>query len=166
MTGPRSDQELPPGLEDRVVAALRVEGALAPKGTSRWPAIAAAVLFVMTIAGAFALGRSSAESTLSGDKYLLLLYGGQTASAAEETARVAEYSAWAGQLASERRLDAAERLGETARTAGLGLPALDAAPPPLGFFLVRARSFDEASAIASDCPHVRHGGTVVVRKVE
>ena len=163
-----TDAELPSGLEDRVVAALRADGALAPP--RRWSAprlaAAAAAVLIATAWGAFALGRSSAGAAGPGDKYLLLLYGAESTSAADETARFAEYSAWAGRLAAEKRLDAAERLGPSARLAGPGMPGLDAAPPPLGFFVVRAPSFDEASALAAECPHVKHGGSVVVRKVE
>ena len=162
-----NEQPLPPGLEDRIVTALRQEGALAPAARllPRLAAVAALVL-VATAWGAFALGRSSATVALTGDKYLLLLYGAGTIGTAEEPARFAEYSAWAGRLASERKLDAAERLGLGMRVAGPDLPALGAAPPPLGFFLVRASSFDEAAAMAAECPHTKHGGTVVVRKVE
>lgn len=164
-----TDDELPEYLENRVVAALRAEGTLAP-APSRWPvrrlALAAAVLLAATAWSAFALGRASAVAAGAGDKYLLLLYGADSASPAEEASRVAEYSAWAGKLAAEKRLDAAERLGPAARVAGPALAGLAAAPQPLGFFVVRAASFDEASAIAVDCPHVKHGGSVVVRKVE
>lgn len=162
-----NEQQLPPGLEDRVVAALRADGAFAPPARP-WPRLAAvaALVLVATAWGAFALGRSSASVTLTGDKYLLLLYGAGTIGTADEPARFAEYSAWAGRLAAEGKLDAAERLGLGARVAGPDLPALGAAPPPLGFFLVRAASFDEAAALAAECPHTKHGGTVVVRKVE
>ena len=164
-----NEHEIPPGLEDRVVRALRAEGALAPASTP-WPmrrlAAIAAMLIVATAWGGFQIGRSSAAPGGSGDKYLLLLYGAQTATPAEEASRVAEYSAWAGSLAAARRLDAAERLGDASRTAGVSLPGLQSAPPPLGFFVVRAGSFDEASRIAEECPHVKYGGTVVIRKAE
>jgi hypothetical protein len=40
------------------------------------------------------------------------------------------------------------------------------APRVSGFFLIRAGSLDEAEAIARDCPHLRHGGRVLVRDVD
>lgn len=161
-----TEHELPAGLEDRVVAALRADGRLAPKRAPRWQALAAAALFVVSVAGAFSAGRLSMTPAQAGDKYLLLLYGAEAVTPAEESARFAEYSSWAGRLQSERRLDGAERLGPAMRLAGSSMPGLSESPQPLGFFLVRAASFDEASAIAADCPHVKHGGSVVVRKVE
>jgi hypothetical protein len=164
-----SGEEFSAGLEDRVVAALRAEGALPPRSARRHRlrlAAAAAVILAATAWGSFTLGQSTAGAAGSGGKYLLLLYGAASASASEEEARFAEYSAWAGRLSAERRLDAAERLGPAARVAGPPVPGLGDAQQPLGFFLVRAASFDAAAAIAADCPHVRHGGTVVVRQVE
>jgi hypothetical protein len=34
---------------------------------------------------------------------------------------------------------------------------------PVGFFLIRAESFEAAAATAAECPHVKYGGTVVIR---
>jgi hypothetical protein len=36
---------------------------------------------------------------------------------------------------------------------------------PRGFFVVRARDFAEARRIAETCPHLRHGGRIVLRRV-
>ena len=96
---------------------------------------------------------------------MLLLYGAQATSADEEQARVEEYSAWAAEQAAAGRLIAAERLGEV--TSVLGAAPAGAAPgaEPAGFFLIRAASAEAAAAIASDCPHLRYGGSVVVRRV-
>jgi hypothetical protein len=35
-----------------------------------------------------------------------------------------------------------------------------------GFFILRAESYEAAAAIAADCPHVRRGGTVELRRIE
>jgi hypothetical protein len=35
-----------------------------------------------------------------------------------------------------------------------------------GFFLVQARTLDEAEQIARTCPHLRHGGTIALREVD
>jgi hypothetical protein len=35
-----------------------------------------------------------------------------------------------------------------------------------GFFIIRARSADEARAIADDCPHNRYGGEMRLRRIE
>jgi hypothetical protein len=157
---------LPEGMEDRAVMALRARDRLAPsrRWSRPWVAAAAAVLLLVGWAG-FVAGRHTATSSAVGDKYLLLLYGGD-ATPADEPARFAEYAAWADRLQAERKLDAAERLGPTVRVAGPALAALTSAPAVAGFFLVRASSWEEAQALAAECPHAHHGGTVIVRKVE
>ena len=83
-----------------------------------------------------------------------------------------EYSAWAGALAASRSLVGAEKLRgaevtfvrdrEERREARLQSPGGLLG----GFFLVRAATEAEAQRIARECPHLRHGGRVVLRPVE
>ncbi len=35
-----------------------------------------------------------------------------------------------------------------------------------GLFLIRARDLDRATEIARGGPHLRHGGTIVIRRIE
>jgi hypothetical protein len=151
----------PPHLEDRVVAALRRAGHLPPRrGPSAWRRLAAGV--ALLIAGV-AIGRLTTASPDASSEpgYLLLLYGGR-ASVDDEPARFAEYAAWAGSLADRAALVAAERLAPAARTIGPS-PAADV--QPVGFFLIRADNLDSAAAIAGSCPHLKYGGTVIVRPI-
>jgi hypothetical protein len=167
------DEVQPPaGLEDRVVETLRARGLLRPAGGVQqivarrwfWPAALAAGLLLF--AGGYMMGRTPGAP---GDarllRYTLLLYEGPgfNSRGVPEPALVAEYSAWAGELAGRGRLVAGEKLG--ARTWSLG--GRDAAGPgPTGFFIIAARSDDEALALAKSCPHLRHGGTVTLRPIE
>lgn len=163
------EMPVPAGLEDRVAAAIRAGGGLSDPPVWRRPALALAAAAILLAGwGTFMAGRASVEFGASsrGDEYLLLLYGGETASAAEESGRVAEYSAWADQLKAQKRLERADRLGDEARVAGAVMSGVALSPKPVGFFLVRARSFHEAETLAVECPHTRHGGTVVVHKLE
>jgi hypothetical protein len=162
--------EPPPALEDRVVRELHARGALRPRGPRRaWIQIAAALLLV---ASGFAIGRVTAADvggppTPAGSRFLLLLYGAQSLTPAEEAARVAEYGAWARTEAAEGRLISGDKLGDQAAVVGdaRGLGSVSLREPS-GFFLIRAATLDEAVATASRCPHVRHGGTVLVRPIE
>jgi hypothetical protein len=36
---------------------------------------------------------------------------------------------------------------------------------PRGYFVISARDADEARRIAATCPHLRHGGRIVLRRV-
>ncbi len=160
--------EPPPLLEDRVVRGLRASGALGPSSrSSAWLRAAAAVVLV---AGGFTLGRLTAagpdpSAAPAGTRYLLLLYGAASASAAEEAARVREYGAWAGEEAAAGRLISGEKLGDLEMIVG-GASSQAATPAPSGFFIIRASTQAEAQTIAARCPHVKHGGTVVVKPIE
>jgi hypothetical protein len=160
----------PPRLEDRVVRELQARGALRPRRPRpAWLQIAAALVLVVS---GFAIGRLTAASggapqTPGGTRYLLLLYGAHSTTAAEEVARVAEYGAWAKVEAADGRLLSGEKLGDQAAVVGdargLGSVSLK---EPAGFFVIRAATLDEAVATAARCPHTKHGGAVLVRPIE
>jgi hypothetical protein len=113
-------------------------------------------------------------------KYVLLLHGPArspaltreraVADSAAEQAVVAEYKAWAGRLAASGVLVAGEKLADEPITR---LAANGASEMPRytadelgGFFIIQAADSAEAFRIARDCPHLKHGGTVQVRRIE
>ena len=169
LAGLPAESALPPGLEDRVVQALRARGLVARgrRGPSRgWQATAAAALFLCGMGTGLVARRPAPPTT--GPSYLLLLYpapGYVAGDAAEEARRVAEYGEWAGRLHREGRLLGAEKLGGQALVLEAGRLAASGEGPQ-GYFLVRARSLEEAQAIARSCPHLAHGGQVTVQVVD
>ncbi len=177
-----SESDVPPGLEDRMVEALQGRGLVARPPTvrtmsvRRWRLAAAAVLFVAGALGGWLArglggsGHATSATPASADPvFMLLLYPGPGYTAggpADEDAKVAEYGEWAGRLAREGRLVHAERLHAAAlvlEPGGRESPVADGQPQ--GFFLVRARSLDEAQSLARACPHLGHGGRVIVQAV-
>ena len=86
-----------------------------------------------------------------------------------EQAIVAEYRAWAIGLRNSGALVMAEKLADdplTMLTAnGTTQMPGNTADELGGFFLIQADSA-EAFRIARDCPHLKHGGTVQVRRIE
>lgn len=100
--------------------------------------------------------------------YLLLLQSGAADDAGAEARRVSEYAAWARGLRSEGRLVSAEKLADRERVLrGDGASTSEAKGEPIvGYFVVRARDFAEAERIARSCPHLKHGGTIVLREIE
>jgi hypothetical protein len=165
---------LPQGFEDRVAEALRARGLLTggnrmrSRGRTVLRSAVAAGLFVAGAGAGFLLGRPAAPAPERGGLYLLLLLSDSALSEGgpdDERARVAEYGAWAETLRREGGLVLAERLearGRIVEGAASGAPV----EGPQGFFLVRARDFEEAQRITRTCPHVRRGGRVAVHAVD
>ncbi len=93
----------------------------------------------------------------------------------EASRRAEEYWGWADELAEEGRLVAA---GDLAWESGIQLSSASApgvdpggqipSDPDfmVGMFTVRAATYEEALEIARDCPHLRYGGSVWVRRVQ
>jgi hypothetical protein len=120
-----------------------------------------------------------AGATAPKEKYILLLHGPArarpttaaeaAADSASERALVAEYAAWAGQLAARGSLVAGEKLADEPLTMLASKGVVDVprftADELGGFFIIQADSA-EAYRIARDCPHLKHGGTVQLRRID
>jgi hypothetical protein len=157
-------------LEARVLTSLRAEGLVR---TSRWRRhlahLAAAVaIFVAGAAAGQLAGVRSAPAppdTAATPRYLLLLAGDVTP-AADGSSRADEYGAWARSLAARRIPVRGDELSDRAITVSTR-PA--AAFPELssvgGYFLIQAADDAEAEALARTSPHVKYGGSVVIRRV-
>jgi hypothetical protein len=86
--------------------------------------------------------------------------------------RVREYGTWA--RAQTGRFVAGEKLakdGRWCRARDGRLEILDPVSDGVrgilaGYFIVGASSYDEAVDLAKDCPHLRYGGTIEVRRLE
>jgi hypothetical protein len=119
-------------------------------------------------------------SQTGSQRYVLLLHGPAhtaPATAAEASADsvaeqkiVAEYRAWAGRLRASGSLVMAEKLADDPVTmlAASGATELphDSADELGGFFLIQVADSAEAFRIARECPHLKYGGTVQVRRIQ
>lgn len=111
--------------------------------------------------------------------YLLALYD-DPASFAEFTpeemqACIAEYTAWASSLEERGLLVASDKLrdgsGRVMRRNGDDVRVIDGPYSETnevlgGFFVVRADDYDQAVALARECPHLTYGGTIELREIE
>jgi hypothetical protein len=179
------------GRIERLIDARAQSGTAAPRrdGRARRFTLVGSLAVAASLAIGILIGqRSTSPSTPTASnalasapktRYLLLLHGPaqtppQTAeqSAADSIAGaaiVAEYKAWAIRLRDSGALVAAEKLAANPVTM---LTASGATEMPRGtadelggFFLIQADSA-EAYRIARECPHLRHGGTVQVRRIQ
>jgi len=174
----------PASLEERTVTALRREGLLRdrrPRAESAWLRPAWAAVAVALVLGAgFAVGRWSGPSP-DGETpadFILILRAGTEDSQPEDEAelmrRVEEYTVWAQVAGQSGSLVAGEKLqdgGRLLERSGDGLEAVALArvaePGSVqGFFLIRSASYEEAVRVARDCPHLRFGGAIELRKIE
>lgn len=125
-------------------------------------------------AGGDGEGVAAAQGDVGDTEYLLLLREGPgwtIPDSTTEAALVAEYTAWARELARAGTLVAAEKLlndggrlvGSPAGAASVATPEADRVS---GFFLVRARDYGQAVGLALRSPHVRHGGAVEIRAID
>lgn len=147
----------------------------APERRSAW-GWAAAVVAALLLGGAggYLLGPvrggaapGPASARADERSWLLLVHDNEASDRAVREqgmeAVVARYAAWAGELAEEDRLVAAEHLAPDPMWIG---ETTSRSSPISGFFLIRAGSAEEALAIARRSPHVELGGVLEVRAVE
>ena len=171
--------EPPPALKRRVLHTLRTRGlvtSLAGPGrvVTRILVYAAAAL-VLFAGGALVGGRQSVAAADPRPRYALFLYEDQAfRPTASHRALVAEYSAWADSLRRSNALVMGEELDPadaavfvrsgSAVTVSPG-DVESAAGRLTGLFIVRAASGEEAFALARQCPHLKYGGRVALRRL-
>lgn len=161
--------DLPEASEQRLFERLRADGLLEGSRSTfvrRFGPLAAVAALLLVVAGIPWLWPAPADGR---DRYLLLLLEQAEAPLPGGAALVREYGEWAADLAARGLLEAGEKLALEGATLAQGttpVPLATSGETVTGFFIVRAASADEALALANDCPHVRHGGRVQVRRIE
>jgi hypothetical protein len=169
--------EPPAGLEQRVVDSLRSRGLLASPGRGhfRWTwAVGSVTACVFCFGTGVLLGsRGVAIPPRPADnRYVLLLTHSSsvaTSGAAQEIALVQEYSAWAQRQRIEGRLISGEKLNDASveLSGSQGLQEVHTQDGSLGgYFVITAPSLEAAIAIARTCPHLKRGGTIVIRPID
>jgi len=167
----------PAWLEQRVVDSLRSHGLLASRARRHllWAWAVASVTACVFCFGAGVLVRSRVVAIPpkpTGNRYVLLLTHSSSvvaSGAAQESALVQEYSAWAQRQRIGGRLIAGEKLNDSSLelSGSQGLQEVHTQDTSLGgYFVIAAPSLDAAIAIARTCPHLKHGGTIVIRPID
>lgn len=131
-----------------------------------------ACLLLGGLAGYALQSRTPVAADAKGSTFLLLLHEAAASdaqyTAAQMNAIVGEYRDWADRLNLENRLVSAEKLRNDSRWLAPDgkLTAVDRPEIVSGFFLLRARDYDEAMELARTSPHLKYGGTIEVRAIE
>ena len=175
------EAEPPPELEQRVVATLRSRGLLGrrPGPGRRWVLPAAMAAAAGIFALGLLLGRRSVSpggSSLPGaPHYVLLLYEDAGFRLPGDPAEfVAEYRAWGARMRAEGHYVAGQKLRDSARLLQSADGQIEAEARDVrteegalaGYFVITARDYGEAVALAKTHPHLRHGGRIAIREIE
>lgn len=159
-------------LEDRVVRSLRAGGTLRrQRSWPTWPLAAVAALACFLIGRQTAPAMTIGASDTPGHKWMLLLYEDAAfrgPAPGREQEYVAEYRDWALTLRARKQLlDAAELLPARALLEPGAVTQQTAAVSSLGnltgYFIILAPTLEEARAIATTNPHLKHGGRVAIQ---
>lgn len=154
----------PPGGAEPTVLALRRSGLIASRRGHAWKWIGGGLAAAAAFAAGLTVGRPTPAAPDARPQFVVLLYGAEARDAAEEQREVGEIKAWARGLAERGNALSGAKLagseyklgaGPVESTAGLG-----------GYIVLAANGADEALAMARTCPHLRHGGRIVVRPVD
>jgi hypothetical protein len=175
----KREEKPPPFLEQLVITRLKESRLLhvTPPYSSRRAhriALATAAALLIFVTGAVIGAKWPARTMSNSPQFMLILKKGNESSrprSSEEVAeRVAEYSSWARQLREQGVRVEGEKLKQDVRELGntdaRDLSAVAHHNTISGYFLVDAQNYDQAVKIASDCPHLKYGGTIEVRQIE
>jgi hypothetical protein len=164
----------PPLLKQRVLRTLHERGLLR-HGRRPWGMIGAVAASLALFALGLAIGRRTPPAGAPDvrPQFLLLLYQQGRGPATDTIAQVQEYVAWAQALRRQGGLGLGEELAESAqlvtaeRSQAMRVPVPAEGPGALvGFFIVRAADAEEAGRIARTNPHLRYGGSIVIRPIK
>jgi hypothetical protein len=167
----------PAFLEQKIIGQLKYAGLIRSSGLSR-PAYAIGLSLACLVLGvAVGLWWGARRATTEPAQFMLMLRSsvdGPADQSPEELARVKEYSAWARKIRDAGFLVDGEKLTSETKVVelvnGKSVVSGDHLDPNEksigGYFLIRAGDYQQAIAIARDCPHLKYGGTIEIRRID
>lgn len=178
-----AEQAPPAFLEQKIVNQLKYAGLIRSK-SGPWmlfskPAYAVglslACLVLGVAAGLWWGGKRTTEQPPA--QFMLMLRSAANEPAdrsPEELQRVKEYSAWARKLGQAGLLVDGEKLTNETKLVELSNgksvvsgDQIDLHEKPIGgYFLIRASDYQQAIGIAEECPHLKYGGTIEIRRID
>jgi hypothetical protein len=141
----------PPELEQKIARELRRQGLLHRRRMT-FAYLAAAIVIALIV--------WQVRPAKPSPNYILLLYESPQFMGGNR----AEYGQWARQM--QPLIAGGEELGATElAVAGNNTPLPNTTPKLAGYFLIDADDDAGAMRVARACPHLKHGGAVVLRKI-
>jgi hypothetical protein len=175
----------PDFLEQRIVSALRESNLIrASAAGGRRPAVrigsaiaaSLALFFLGALTGSWWRALPAADERLPEFMLVLLESPEESPARSSEEALevVREYGDWAKKIRNEGLLVGGEKLKDEARFLSVisGRPSVSETQPDAngksigGYFLIRARDYQQAMMIAEGCPHLNYGGVIEIRQID
>ena len=181
-----AEQTPPAFLEQEIVNQLKFAG-LIRSNSGRWlwlskPPYAVGLSLACLILGVavglwWGVKRASGTTDQPPAQFMLMLRTAANEPAdrsPEELQRVEEYSAWARKIGQAGFLVDGEKLTNETKVVELtngktivSGDQIDSHEKPIGgYFLIRANDYQQAIRIAEECPHLKHGGTIEIRRID
>ena len=170
----------PPYLEEKIMNELQERGLLKTEVNSNWnwlTRIAAMLaLIVLGGTGGYFMRMSESGSTAHAPKnplYVLLIRESPTSTGGGQEL-VAEYGQWAAGVYKSGRYITGEKLREQGKILSSSEGAIQVTDAMFntgqgelgGYFIIEANDYEDAVRIASQCPHLKYGGTIELREIE
>jgi hypothetical protein len=174
----KKEMKPPPELEERVVSQLLKRSMIQRKSVfhiRNWIFTGAAAISIFALG--FAAARVFHNSALPAQyTYILLLREDSNflEKRTHEPSLVKEYAQWAREIAKSGTQITGEKLAGESRllkisNGGVTQAQKSSKDPDgevAGFFLLRAITENEALQKALTCPHLQHGGTIELRRID
>jgi hypothetical protein len=169
-----ASSDVPPGLEQNIIARLRELGEIhtvRPQRVRAWRLAAGIAAAVLVFAGGYwtAQRTQSVGVPPAQERWLLLLRGAGATSEAEHRHQAQLIGDWMREwIRRGVALDGEALREERWHFAAEGeLPSVSEAnlEPATGYFLLEGADLEHARAIGQSCPHLQMGGTIELRRV-
>ncbi|HJZ13073.1 MAG TPA: hypothetical protein VJ521_13035 [Acidobacteriota bacterium] len=163
-------QELypPEELVDRTVSALKQQNLIRSSFRRRasMAVTGIAACLALFVSGFWLASKPDNGITMSESTFIIFLLEGSSYKTAvdekQEQLRIEEYRNWARNIRAEEiplsgvKLDSkVSLLGQPPQASGIA-----------GYFVIEAKSFEQAQSIALSCPHLRYGGQIEIRRIQ
>lgn len=172
-----AEQAPPAFLEREIINQLKYAGLIRSSVGGPWlrPAYVFGLSLACIVLGvAVGLWWGAKRTEQAPAQFMLMLRsaaGGPADRSPEELQRVQEYSAWARKIGQAGFLVDGEKLTSETKVVelvnGKSVVSGDQIEKPIGgYFLIRANDYQQAIGIAEDCPHLKYGGTIEIRRID
>lgn len=164
----------PERLEREIITSLKSKGEIKEMTKINFTkTVSLSFAVILLIAVSFIIGKRSA--TMPDDEtknlYAMFLYNNNI-SGDDEEQKINEYHKWLMNLQAQGKTAKGDKLedngmfvNKTANQIAINNVEFNNSEFISGYFIIEAADYDEMLAIAKECPHVKYGGKVQIRKI-
>lgn len=164
----------PEKLERKILASLKSTGELKEMSKINFAKTGSlSFAVILLVAVSFIIGKRSGTMPNSESKnlYAMFLYNNNV-SGEDEEQKINEYHEWLVNLKKQGKTAKGDKLedngmfvSKAADRIAINNVEFNNSEFISGYFIIEATDYDEMLAIAKECPHVKYGGKVQIRKI-